>query len=59
MDTNRAKQISQSSVMANVTYQGVPIYIQEVNEQNGIARVYDLDNPQQQQEISVNQLAEH
>ena len=39
MDTKRAKEIASSPIMANVTYNGTPIYIESVNENKGTAKV--------------------
>lgn len=59
MNINRAKEIADSPVMANVTYNGAQIYIQNVNEEANTARIYPLDNPQNEQNVSLNQLIEH
>jgi small acid-soluble spore protein H (minor) len=59
MNTQRAKEIAASPVMANVTYNGKPIYIQQVDEQNGTATIYPLDEPKNVQTVSVNSLLEH
>jgi small acid-soluble spore protein H (minor) len=58
MNNQRAREISESSVMANVTYNNVPIYIQHVDEQNNTARIYPLDQPENEQEVSLNELRE-
>lgn len=59
MNTARAKEIAHSPVMANVTYNGVPIYIQHVDEGNDKARIYPLDQPENEQEVSLTSLIEH
>ncbi|HEY9577882.1 MAG TPA: small acid-soluble spore protein H [Pseudobacillus sp.] len=59
MNKQRAKEIADSPVMMNVTYQGVPVYIQHVDEQNETARIYPLDEPEQEQNVSLNNLEEH
>ncbi|MBO8177093.1 MAG: small acid-soluble spore protein H [Bacillus sp. (in: Bacteria)] len=59
MNTERAKEIAASPVMANVTYNGVPIYIQQVDEESGTATIYPLDEPDNKQTVSVNSLKEH
>ncbi|MDQ0298485.1 small acid-soluble spore protein H (minor) [Salibacterium salarium] len=58
MDTKRAKDILASEHLINVTYQGDPIYIQDVDEQNNAAKVYELENPQQKHHVSVHELQE-
>lgn len=59
MDTQRAKEIASSPVMANVTYEGNRVYIQQVNEQNETARVYPLGQPEKEQEVPLSSLIEH
>lgn len=58
MDAQRAQEISNSPIMVNVTHDGVPVYIQHVDENNETARVYPLDHPQREQEVPVNNLKE-
>ncbi|MGG3739162.1 small acid-soluble spore protein H [Aeribacillus pallidus] len=58
MNTERAKEIAASPVMANVTYNGVPIYIQQVDEESGTATISPLDEPDNKQTVSVNSLKE-
>ena len=59
MNTQRAKEIAASPVMANVTYNGVSIYIEQVDEENGTATIYPLDEPENKQKVSVSSLKEH
>ncbi|EEM86103.1 H-type small acid-soluble spore protein [Bacillus thuringiensis serovar vazensis] len=59
MNKQRAKEIAASPVMANVTYNGVPIYIQNVTENNETARIYPLNEPEKEQEIPLSNLIEH
>ncbi|MGM0873429.1 MAG: H-type small acid-soluble spore protein [Bacillota bacterium] len=58
MDVSRAKEISQSGDMMNVQYQGEGIYIQSVNENQGTARIYPLNNPQAEKDVPVDSLME-
>lgn len=58
MNAERAQEIADSPDMINVTYNNVPIYIQNVNEGNETARVYPLDDPEHEQEVSLSQLKE-
>jgi small acid-soluble spore protein H (minor) len=58
MNKQRAQEIADSAVMANVTYEGIPIYIQNVDEENETARIYPLENPDNEQEVPVNSLVE-
>ncbi|KQL51216.1 spore protein H [Heyndrickxia shackletonii] len=59
MNRQRAQEIASSPVMANVTYNGTPVYIQNVDEKGETARIYPLDQPENEQEVSVNELIEH
>jgi len=59
MNKQRAIEISNSPVMANVTLDGIPVYIQHVDEQRETARIYPLDEPENEQEVSLNSLVEH
>ncbi|RCX23414.1 small acid-soluble spore protein H (minor) [Fontibacillus phaseoli] len=58
MNSQRAKEIVASPTMVNVACNGVPIYIQHVNERNETARIYPLDQPEQEQEVALSQLTE-
>ena len=58
MNSQRAQEIASSPVMANVKYNGQQIYIQSVDAQNETARIYPLENPQNEQEVAVNSLVE-
>ena len=59
MNKQRAQEIAASPVMANVTYDGVQIYIQNVDENNETARIYPLNQPNNEQEVPVSSLTEH
>lgn len=59
MDKKRAKEIASSPVMANVTYNGTQIYIENVNENKGIANIHPLNQPRNRQEVSLTSLKEH
>jgi small acid-soluble spore protein H (minor) len=58
MDMHRAQEIVASPNMINVTYNGVPIYIQTIDEKRETARVYPLDEPNKEQEIPLSSLKE-
>ena len=58
MNAQRAKEIAASPDMVNVTYNGTPIYIQQVNEENETARIYPLDEPENEQEVALESLRE-
>ncbi|MEH7123161.1 H-type small acid-soluble spore protein [Bacillus sp. JJ1773] len=57
MNKQRAKQISESPEMHKVTYNGKQVYIQHVNEDD-TARIYPLDDPANEQDVSLSQLKE-
>lgn len=59
MDKQRAKQIADSPVMANVTYNDTAVYIQHVSEENDRVRIYPLGKPENEQNVSVSQLVEN
>ena len=59
MNKQRAQEIATSSILANVTYNEVPIYIQNVNENNETARIYPLNEPENEQNVPLTNLIEH
>lgn len=58
MDKKRAKEIAASPVMANVTYNGTPIYIEGVNDNNETATIHPLDKPNNIQDVPISSLQE-
>ncbi|MCQ6265026.1 small acid-soluble spore protein H [Fictibacillus sp. WQ 8-8] len=58
MNKQRAQEIASSPVMANVTCDGVPIYIQHVDEQGETARIYPLGQPENEKQVSLSSLME-
>jgi small acid-soluble spore protein H (minor) len=58
MDAKRAQEIADSSTMGNVLYNGTKIYIEHVDQQNGVATIHDLNNPSYKQSVSVSSLSE-
>jgi len=59
MDIQRAKEIATSGAIANILYNGQRIYIQNVDEQKGTARIYPLDDPENEKEVPVEHLLEN
>lgn len=59
MNGQRAMEIAASPIMANVTYNGIPIYIQKVDEKNETVRIYPLHEPENEQEVPLYTLVEH
>jgi len=58
MDAKRAQEISSSPKMANVSYNGGKVYIEHVDQSNGLATIHPLDQPTSKQSISVAELKE-
>ncbi|MFB4162343.1 H-type small acid-soluble spore protein [Alteribacillus sp. JSM 102045] len=58
MDAQRAQEISSSTEMANVMYQGEPVYIEHVDQQVGVATIHSLNDPNKIQSVSVTSLEE-
>ena len=59
MNNQRAQEIASSPEMVNVTYNGMPIYIQHVDEKNETARIYPLDQPENEQSVPLSSLVEN
>lgn len=59
MNNQRAKDIASCPVMMDVTYNGIPIYIESVNENNNTAKIHFLNQPDNKQDVSLNNLVEH
>lgn len=58
MDQKRARDIASSPTMINVTYNGTPIYIESVNENNGTANIHNLNQPNNKQVVPLTNLKE-
>ncbi|WP_203362718.1 H-type small acid-soluble spore protein [Bacillus sp. REN10] len=58
MNSQRAKEITASPEMIHVTYNGVPIYIQDVDAKSETARIYPLDHPDKEQTVPLRSLSE-
>jgi small acid-soluble spore protein H (minor) len=56
MDKERAEAIVASPTMINVTYHGIPVYIENVNQQS--ANIHTLDRPGSQQIVLLKDLVE-
>lgn len=57
MNIKRAREISASPIMTKVSYNGTPIYIENVDD-NNTATVHPLDNPGRRQKVSLSALTE-
>ncbi|RLL42718.1 H-type small acid-soluble spore protein [Oceanobacillus piezotolerans] len=58
MDKQRALEIVESPELIRVTYNGKQIYIQHVDENTDKARIYPLDDPQEEFDVNLSQLIE-
>ncbi len=58
LNNRRAKQISSSPIMANVTYEGTPVYIERINDITGTAYIHPLDMPGMHKEVFITDLTE-
>ncbi|MEN1937703.1 acid-soluble spore protein H [Paenibacillus sp. 102] len=58
MDIKRVKQILSSSSRIDVTYQGVPVWIESCDEGSGIANVHDVKTPHETVQVDVTALEE-
>lgn len=58
MDPNRAQEIVNSPTMVNVSYRGIPVYIQGVNPDQQTAKVFPLDEMDHEQEVDLQGLIE-
>lgn len=58
MNSQRVKQIIESPVMINVSYHGIPVYIEEIDEENQTASIFPLENMESQQEVDLAGLIE-
>lgn len=59
MDKQRAEEIASCPSMVNVTYNGTPIYIENVNKNTETANIHFLKNPKNSREVSLTNLKEH
>ncbi len=58
MDKRRAKEIAASPVMINVTCNGEPIYIENINDTRNTAQIHPLNDPERKKEVSLSSLVE-
>ncbi|WP_047980311.1 H-type small acid-soluble spore protein [Ornithinibacillus contaminans] len=56
MEPNRAKEIIDADVFVNVTYHGIPVYLQAVQED--VAKIFPLDAMNHVQEVDIEGLSE-
>jgi small acid-soluble spore protein H (minor) len=58
MNVGRAKEISESAEIINVTYEGTPVIIQHVDEKSKMARIYTKSEPDMERDVPVLNLIE-
>ncbi|WP_088105459.1 small acid-soluble spore protein H [Halalkalibacter urbisdiaboli] len=58
MNAQRAQEIASSANMVSVTHNGESIYIEHVDQDNGLATIHPLDDPNQKQSVAVTELTE-
>lgn len=58
MDRKRAREIISSLEMANVSYNGRPVYLEELNPSKDCVSVHYLDQPHYSYEVPLTHLVE-
>ena len=58
MNKRRAMEIAESTDMKNVTHNGNQIYIQHVDEHNHTARIFPVDEPENEFDVQLESLHE-
>lgn len=58
VNIGRAREIVESAEVHNVTYEGVPVIIQHVDEETKMARIYSKQNPENEQDVPILNLIE-
>lgn len=59
MDIHKAEQIASSGQLDRITYNGKAVYIQRVDKENETARVFHLEEPDEEFDVELSQLEEH
>ncbi|MBU9714039.1 H-type small acid-soluble spore protein [Evansella tamaricis] len=59
MNKERVVEILDSPDMIKVTYKGKPVFIQQVDQDVEKARVFPMDEPENQFDVEVISLQEH
>ncbi|ABO66735.1 MULTISPECIES: H-type small acid-soluble spore protein [Geobacillus] len=58
METLRAKRIAEAGEVVPVMYEGKSVIIQHVDEEQEMARIYFVDEPEREQDVPVRLLEE-
>lgn len=59
MDHKRAKEIISSPIMADVTYKGSKIYMEDVNEADQTCTIHYMSQPENSLKVPLTTLKEH
>lgn len=59
MEVLRAKEIINSPVMADVTLNNQPVYLEKVDDQRQTCTVHYIESPDHQESVPVSKLIEH
>ena len=58
MDIKRAQEIMNNATMINVSYRGIPVYLQKVHAENETATIFPLDEMNNEQIVDLDNLFE-
>lgn len=58
MKDQRAQEILNASAMIDVTHNGVPVYIEQIDRDGGTAMVHPVGEPENKQTVSISELVE-
>lgn len=56
MDIQRAQEIIDSRALINVSYRGIPVFLQQIHADNETATVFPLDEMEREQIVELNGL---
>ncbi|WP_440896018.1 H-type small acid-soluble spore protein [Amphibacillus sp. Q70] len=59
MNPERAQEIVMIPDMINVTFENEKVYIEHVDQDQKLATIHPLDNPEKKISVPVNKLVEH
>lgn len=59
MDNTRAYEIIASPITITVTYNGTPIYIENINKNKGTANIHSFNHPEITKEVPLSSLLEY
>lgn len=59
MNPERAQEIVMIPDMINVTFEDEKIYIEHVDQEQRLATIHPLNNPEEKKSVPVDELVEH